>query len=60
MMSFQELDLFKQTPVVDEIKENETNLDGFLPHVVVEKEAGVPRNQTEIKASIRIIPLFWF
>ena len=32
-----------QAPVVKEINENETNLDDFLAHVVVVKEARVPK-----------------
>ena len=31
-----------QSPVVEKVNEYETNLNGFLPHVVVKQEAGVP------------------
>ena len=34
----------KQLPVVEKVNEYETNLDGFLPHIVVEQETGVPKS----------------
>ena len=40
------------SPVVDEIEENETNLDHFLPHVVVVKEAGVPKSNRDNKSHL--------
>ena len=46
-----------QAPVVDKIEENETNLYYFLPNVVVEKEAGVPKSNRD-KSQIMIFDLF--
>jgi len=34
----------KQSPVVEKVNKYETNLNGFLPHVVVEQETGVPKS----------------
>ena len=34
-----------QSPVVEKVNEYETNLNGFLPHVVVEQETGVPGSE---------------